>query len=146
MVLSDREDMDLISADENGTGGIRGAPNAPLSVEGLPAEDMVERVELFSERAPAAAGDLQGPSRVAPRSPSNSNEKPLCPGRTPVSKLLVVRIGGGDGVLRPFSLTGPSGGVLGNIGSAHSKCGVERPENIAESRKTLRPRGREYFP
>lgn len=35
------------------------------------------------------------------------------------------------------------GGVLGNIGSCHSKWGVERPWNTVESRETILPRGRE---
>ena len=145
-MLSDREDMELISTDERGIGGMKGARKAVLSVEGRPADDVSDRVELLNERVPATAGAFEGPSRVALRSPSRSNEKPIFPGRALVSKLLVARVGGGDGVSRPFSLTGPSGGVLGNIGSAHSKCGVERPEKIAESRRTLRPRGKENFP
>lgn len=145
-MLSDREDRELISIDERGVGGSRGASKAVLSVEGRAADEVAERVELFSEHFPPFTEALEVPSRVALRSPPRSNEKPIFAGRTLVSKLLVARVGGGDGVSRPFSLIGPSGGVLGNMGSAHSKCGVERPEKIAESRRTFRPRGKENFP
>lgn len=145
MVLSERDEIELMSIDERGIGGISGEPKEVLSIEGRVTDDVVDLVELFGEKSLAKAGVLEGPSLIILRSPSKSKEKPPFLGRAWVSKLFVALVGGGDGVSKPFSLIGPSGGVLGNIGSAHSKCGVERPENIAESRRTLRPRGKENF-
>lgn len=53
------------------------------------------------------------------------------------------RVGGGEGMSNDRSVTAVIGGVPGNIGSCHSKCGVERPWNIVDSRETILPRGRE---
>jgi hypothetical protein len=144
-VLSERDAIELMSIAERDVGGINGASKEALSIEGRVAEGVVDLIELLGENSLPAAGLLVGPSRVMLRSPSNSKEQPPFRGRALVSKLFVALVRGGDGVSRPFSLIGPSGGVLGNIGSAHSKCGVKRPENMAESRRTLRPRGKENF-
>ena len=146
MVLSDRDEIELISVDDGGMGSISGASKGVFSVDGRAAADVADLVEFVGERMLPATGPTGVSSRVMFLSPPKSKEKPLFSGRLLVSKLFAARVGGGDGVSRPFSLIGPRGGVLGNIGSAHSKCGVERPENIAELRRTLRPRGKENFP
>jgi hypothetical protein len=74
-----------------------------------------------------------------------SKEDPAWSGRTP-SDLEVdslPRLGGGEGMPNDASLMAVMGGVPGNMGSSHSKWGVEIPWKTVESRETIRPRGKE---
>jgi hypothetical protein len=53
------------------------------------------------------------------------------------------RVGGGEGASNDRSEMAVIGGVLGNIGSCHSKWGAEMPWNNDEFRDTILPRGNE---
>lgn len=74
-----------------------------------------------------------------------SKENPVLSGRTPsgfeVDNLPM--LGGGEGISNDRSVMAVIGGVLGNIGSCHSKWGVEMPWNTAEFRETILPLGNE---
>jgi hypothetical protein len=74
-----------------------------------------------------------------------SKENPVLSGRT-LSDFEVdclPRLGGGEGTSNERSVMAVMGGVLGNIGSCHSKWGAEMPWNTAEFRETNLPLGNE---
>lgn len=73
----------------------------------------------------------------------NSKENPdLC---SLDSSLLGLADAIGDGTASSLLFLPSSGGVPGNMGSCHSKCGIERPWKTPDALlDTLRPRGKLY--
>ena len=74
-----------------------------------------------------------------------SKENPVSSARAPsdLERDGRPRLGGGEGISSDRSVMAVMGGVLGNIGSSHSKWGAEIPWKTAEFRETNLPRGRE---
>ncbi len=142
MVLLDRDDCEASSTGDRGVGGGMKKPvdgASPVDGLGFDSFDFTDPVGVYG-----ADGRLYLSLAASECSESNSKENPdFCwLGSSRLGRADAI----GDGTASSLLFLPSKGGVPGNIGSCHSKCGVDKPENTRDSRSdTLRPRGKLYF-
>lgn len=148
-MLFDLDERDWLSLPAGGVGcGGTEVLASARSAEGREVREVREVKEVGDGcilDGEAGSLRLRGRSGVLGLLCGMSNEKARFPNWTP-SEFEVdgrPRLGSGDGTSNDRSMIAVMGGVLGNMGSCHSKWGAEMPSKTDEFRETMRPRGKE---